>query len=504
MHRILAGLFFLLLLAPAARATWSILLVDQRTGEVAIGSATCLTGYDLRQLASVVVVGRGAAAAQSYVDTTGRNRVLIRDQLVLGTPPAQILALLAAQDPQHQTRQYGIVDAQGRSLAFTGTGAGAWAGHLTGRFGTVSYAIQGNVLTGAPVLQLAELALLDSAGDLAEKLMAAMAAARLMGGDGRCSCPQGVPTGCGAPPASFAKSAHIGYMVVARQGDLDGSCGSGGCATGSYYLNLNVAGQSSAAPDPVLQLQALFASWRASWTGRPDHHLSTVVLEPPTLPADGRTQATATVTLRDWRGLALGAGGARVALGLDPASTAGVGLGPVADLGNGAYRFTVTAGAAPGIALLRISVDDGKGAVLLSPRTELALGGDPLWASRRELSAAAGGPVDFVLRSSPALSGRWYVLLASASGSAPGLYLSPGATLPLNPDPVFSLFLDLQGSPLLKGSPGLLDPAGSAAATFRAPAGALSFLVNRNLTFAWATLVPFDFASGPAVVSIRP
>ena len=145
MHRILAGLFFLLLLAPAARATWSILLVDQRTGEVAIGSATCLTGYDLRQLASVVVVGRGAAAAQSYVDTTGRNRVLIRDQLVLGTPPAQILALLAAQDPQHQTRQYGIVDAQGRSLGFTGTGAGAWAGHLTGRFGTVSYAIQGKI-----------------------------------------------------------------------------------------------------------------------------------------------------------------------------------------------------------------------------------------------------------------------------------------------------------------------------------------------------------------------
>src|SRR5262245_16867692 len=260
-----------LLLAGPVSATWSIIIVDLATGEIAIGSATCLTTFDLLQVSPVVIVGVGAAAAQSYIDIGAVNRVFIHDQLLLGTTPAQILALLATIDPNHQTRQYGIADTVGGYISFTGNQAGIFAGQITGQSGTLRYAIQGNVLTGLPVLQMAEQAILNTPGDLAAKLMASMQAARAMGGDGRCSCSPGNPTGCGSPPPSFTKSAHIGYMVVARPGDIDGPCTAAtGCAAGTYYLKHNVAFQLASAPDPVLQLQTLFNSWRTFWTGRPD------------------------------------------------------------------------------------------------------------------------------------------------------------------------------------------------------------------------------------------
>ncbi len=214
-------------------ATWSIVLVDTRTGEVAVASATCLTNFDLRANTPVLIPGIGAAAAQSAVDQVGTNRVFIRDRLAQGVAPDQIIAQLAAFDPGHQSRQYGIVDSLGRAATFSGTGDGAWAGGQTGRFtniyagqiGSVAYSIQGNVLTGPPVVDQAVLAAIGTPGDLPVKLMAAMQAARLMGGDGRCSCSASAPTSCGSPPPSFVKSSHIAYMLIARAGDREGSDG---------------------------------------------------------------------------------------------------------------------------------------------------------------------------------------------------------------------------------------------------------------------------------------
>ncbi|MBL8765056.1 MAG: VCBS repeat-containing protein [Phycisphaerae bacterium] len=211
--------------AREARATWSIVIMDTRTGEVALASATCLTGFDLQANTPVLLTGVGGATAQSFVDQTGQNRVFIRDQLLLGTPPLEILNGLAARDPGHQTRQYGIGDVMGRMATFTGTGAGLWAGGRTGQVGDLAYAVQGNVLTGAPVVDAAVAAIEQTPGDMADKLYAAMEAARSFGGDGRCSCSPGDPDGCGAPPPPFLKSAHIAYMLIARAGDRDGCNG---------------------------------------------------------------------------------------------------------------------------------------------------------------------------------------------------------------------------------------------------------------------------------------
>lgn len=224
------------LAAGTAHGTWSILLVDLDTGEIALGSATCLTGFDLRENTPIIVTGVGAATAQSFVDQTGRNRVFVRDGLVQGLTPAEILAGLDAFDDDHQTRQYGIVDTRGNTATFSGSGAGAWAGGSVGEFEDthlgrtrrIAYAIQGNVLAGPEVVDLAVAAVIATPGDLAEKLMAGMEASQIVGGDGRCSCTSGGPA-CGAPPPGFDpttdKSSDIAYMMITRAGDVDGCVG---------------------------------------------------------------------------------------------------------------------------------------------------------------------------------------------------------------------------------------------------------------------------------------
>ncbi len=365
----------LVFLAPrAAEATWSIAISDSETGEIAIGSATCVTGIDLKRFASVVVVGKGAGAAQSVVDPSGQNRMLIFQELAAGTPPAEILAMLAQIDPGHQTRQYGIVDIEERAIGFTGTQAGGWAGHLTGRMGTLTYAIQGNLLTGPSVITEAESALRAESGDLAEKLMVAMEAAREQGGDGRCSCSPSNPQGCGAPPPSFEKSAHVGYMLAARLGDQDGTCNAAvGCANGSYYLDLNVAFQGQNDEDPVLQLRDQLEAWRDDLTGQPDHHRSQVFILDEAMPANGVTRTRAFIITRDWRGVQRKRAGETVTMNINPASTAAVKLGPVLDRTEGLYLVRITSGATPGTVILDVTVDDGSGPVLLSPSPVIEL-----------------------------------------------------------------------------------------------------------------------------------
>jgi uncharacterized Ntn-hydrolase superfamily protein len=389
--------FGLLALAAPAAATWSIVIVDLATGEVAIGIATCLTGFDLRPNTIVVVPGRGAAAAQSFVGPLSL-RELIRSGFLAGSSSSQILAQLAATDAGHQGRQYGIVSLTGGAVTFTGNQAFQWAGGVTGQTGSLVYAIQGNILTGAPVVTAAELALQNTVGTLGDKLMAAMEAARAFGGDGRCSCSPSAPTSCGAPPASFTKSSHIGLMVWSRPSDLDAPCTAAlGCGAGQYWMDLNVANQTATALDPVLQLQALYTTWKANQVGRPDHYQSTATLGATTLRADGTASTTATVWLRDAQGNPLG--NARpLTVALRSGSTAsGLVLGPVTAQPNGSYTFSVTAGFTPGNAILDVATTDSFGRVGIWPQPSLTVTDVFGACGQSAIGNGSGGVVD-VLR----------------------------------------------------------------------------------------------------------
>ncbi|MEO1370221.1 MAG: DUF1028 domain-containing protein, partial [Acidobacteriota bacterium] len=285
--------------APPADATWSVVAVDRETQEIAISSATCVTGIDLAAFSPAVVVGRGAGAAQSFVDSTGQRRQIMADGFAAGAAADTIIDQLAAVTGS-ANHQNGLATGLGDAATFSGSSTFAHSSGLTGSFDGVHYAIQGNILTGRPVVEMAEAALRDTAGDLPAKVMAAMEAARAMGGDGRCSC-LGSVTGCGSPPASFTKTADVGFFIVARYGDVDDpTCSASGCADGDYLFRLNVAGASSGDPDAVLQLRGLFDAARTALEGRPDAIASTAEFR-------GGTDLTLRLELRDWRNLPISA-----------------------------------------------------------------------------------------------------------------------------------------------------------------------------------------------------
>ncbi|MFN0135886.1 MAG: DUF1028 domain-containing protein [Phycisphaerae bacterium] len=357
-----------LVAAAPARATWSVILIDQRTGEIGVASATCLTGFDLAAFLPVIRVGVGAACAQSLVDQSSLNRRRIRTGFINGDSPDEILAFILSEDTQFRRRQYGIVDSLGNAATYSGTANGRYAGGVIGRDGNITYAIQGNVLTGAPVIEAAEQAVLNTFSDLPAKLMAAMEAARSMGGDGRCSCSVADPTACGSPPPSFTKSADVGFLYLSRRGDTDGLCNATvGCATGNYFLKLNIANQQTADPDPVLQLQEQFDAWRESRVGVPDAIITPAFVVPRQVIGPGA--ATLRVELCDWDFNA-----ATIYDGItvqhDPAGSAGIAeIGEVQSLGNGVFRVPLTSDGGIGRDrfLITVSVGGKVRDVLLMP-----------------------------------------------------------------------------------------------------------------------------------------
>ncbi len=351
-----------------AYATWSIVVVDTKTREVAVGSATCLTNFDLEAGLPMVLVDVGAGAAQGLVDNGAVNRKIIRSQMLQGRSPERIIDMISQTDFQFQGRQFGIVDFRGRSATFVGAAAGQYKGGATGTSGDLAYSIQGNVLTGAPVLQMAESALVNTPGDLPEKLMAAMEAARAMGGDGRCSCSVANPTLCGSPPDFFEKSADVGFMIVTRAGDIDGTCTSAaGCANGDYFMNFNVPFQDPSAEDPVFQLRAAFDAWRTSNAGRPDAVQSVVTIEPSEFSAGTGGMATMTIHLRDWQGSSVD--GSTMALSVEhDAQSAGLSaIGSIGKVAQDSYEVKLTVPPQIGRDLFRIVVDDSVRPVVLLP-----------------------------------------------------------------------------------------------------------------------------------------
>ena len=121
----------------------------------------------------------GAVATQALANTGYGPRGL--EMLSGGLSAEETLQKLLNHDHDREHRQVGLVDAQGRAVSFTGKSCSEWAGSLTG----AGYAIQGNLLAGAEVIQQMEHTFLDTHGDLPERLFAALDAGGRSGGDRR-------------------------------------------------------------------------------------------------------------------------------------------------------------------------------------------------------------------------------------------------------------------------------------------------------------------------------
>ncbi|MBL8897458.1 MAG: DUF1028 domain-containing protein [Planctomycetes bacterium] len=492
-------------LAAPALSTWSIVVVNRATGEVAIACATCVEGINLATAVPVIRVGRGAAAAQSYLDDTQRNRRAIYAGLDGGVDPFVILQNLSLSDPGHETRQYGIVDLDGRAVTFTGTQAGAFAAGLTGVDGDLVYAIQGNVLTGLPVLTAAEQALRATPGDLAAKLMAAMQAARAMGGDGRCSCPSSTPFGCGAPPPSFTHSSYVAHIIIARIGDQVRPCGSIGCAMGQYFAKLEANWGLPTDPDAVVRLQGLYDTWRQNLIGRTDQVRSVAFAERTVLPADRFSRTRIRLRLNDWQGTPVTNAAATFTV-RHAAGSAGIGQpSAVTSIGNGEWAFDVQATERAGTDLYEIVVQDGGRAVQLHPPAELRFEAVPaLQVDRASISAAQGEGVLLRLDGGLARAQREYVMLLGLSGTAPGTLVAPGINVPLNFDDATAVGIELLNTPFFVSSWGRLQSDGRSLAALQPLPGTFTDILGYELSFAWVMLQPIDFASNAVSVRIAP
>ncbi len=157
--------------------TFSIVAADLATGDLGIAVAS-------KFLACGAVVpwasaGAGAVATQSFANTAyGPDGIrMMRD----GLSAQDALARLLAEDADRDLRQVGLVDARGGAAAHTGPGCHAWAGHRLGE----GFTCQGNILVGQETVDAMAAAFRDAKGELAGRLLTALAAGEKAGGDKR-------------------------------------------------------------------------------------------------------------------------------------------------------------------------------------------------------------------------------------------------------------------------------------------------------------------------------
>ncbi len=127
------------------------------------------------------VAGVGAVATQADANVAYKGLALAH--LDEGATAAVALHRLLEEDDGRAHRQVGIVDMDGGAASHTGQECIDWAGGVTGE----GYAIQGNCLAGAEVVDAMEEAWNDSdpTAPLADRMLAALAAGDAVGGDKR-------------------------------------------------------------------------------------------------------------------------------------------------------------------------------------------------------------------------------------------------------------------------------------------------------------------------------
>lgn len=308
--------------------TFSIVAVDTVTGEIGSAGASCVgpIGGVGAFILSDVIEGIGGIHTQaSYL---AQNQQNARARMLQGFSPQQIINWLVANDAQGNPtiRQYGIVDLtrKGESAAYTGVNCINYKNHVTGP----GYAIQGNILLGQVIIDTMHSTFLNTPGPLADRLMATLQAAKILGADTRC--------------AARGTSSQSGFVKVVRIGD-----------GGTPYLQI-VVPDTPVATDPINVLQGMFNNWKIAKFNIVDPFLSQIEVEPDTLPANGTSQGLITISPKNNSDTLL-ASGKQIILSNTGAGT----LGSVIDLGDGTYEAAITAPIAIGSDTISAKVISG-------------------------------------------------------------------------------------------------------------------------------------------------
>jgi uncharacterized Ntn-hydrolase superfamily protein len=218
-----------------AQDTFSITAVDPLTGLVGSAGASCVS-VSVRVL-SDLHPGVGVIHTQARYLVANQNYA--KTLMNMGISPQQIIDSLIIHDAEADPsfRQYGIVDliGGGRTAGYTGVNCFSYRNHILGP----TYSIQGNTLLGQQILDSMQTRFLNTPGTLADKLMAALQGAKVVGADTRCQ--------------SRGTSSRGAFLRVARPTD----------PVDSLWLDLDVV-NTPPGIDPIDSLQILYDRWRVT------------------------------------------------------------------------------------------------------------------------------------------------------------------------------------------------------------------------------------------------
>ena len=155
--------------------TYSIVAYDEETGE--LGVAVQSHWFSVGSLVPWAKAGVGAVATQSFVKVEYGPEGLLR--MENGESAEEALSGLISEDSSESVRQVAMIDVNGNVAAHTGSKCIYAAGHTIGK----NYSVQANLMDKESVWPAMAEAFEGAEGDLAEKMMLALEAAEIEGGD---------------------------------------------------------------------------------------------------------------------------------------------------------------------------------------------------------------------------------------------------------------------------------------------------------------------------------
>lgn len=246
--------------------TWSVVGVDPATGDVGVAVASCVESFG--DAVAALVPGKGAAATQAGFHIDNRN--LVFEALKEGLPAEEIIRRVTdpAWDDELDRRQYGVVTMHDGFVRVAGYTTPTRQGTLPGDDGVPRFAgvmadasrgvsAQGNTLVSSEVVQgpLDAYRWEDPAGfnTLPDRLMRALEAGSVAGGDVRCN------------RGSIRQTTSMAAILVARGGDepyATENIGMTDAGTAKApWLALSVK-TDRFAENPLLELRRQYDAWR--------------------------------------------------------------------------------------------------------------------------------------------------------------------------------------------------------------------------------------------------
>ncbi len=155
--------------------TYSIVARDPETGQM--GVAVQSHWFSTGSLVTWAEPGVGAIATQAMTEASYGPMGL--NKMRNGKAAPDVLKCLLEQDKEREVRQVAMVDSKGNVAAYTGSNCIQEAGHQIG----LQYSVQANMMLKNTVWSAMARAFENSTGDLADRMLAALDAAQMEGGD---------------------------------------------------------------------------------------------------------------------------------------------------------------------------------------------------------------------------------------------------------------------------------------------------------------------------------